>query len=176
MSEPGKTSREIHMKLKSMMPMPWDMVVFLTITTVGFGFSVQKLHYSKANRILDSAVEDQQQPNEEEVVSSGPGGQILDLGCLEQKLGRERVTGQEGSIRIKGKFCNLTKKEMRAFEGVKIKNMTNGYEGTIFFHGLDSSFVTDHMVLESGKNLIQVEWRESPKVDPKQYLTEVFIK
>jgi hypothetical protein len=159
------------MKFPSKLPMPWDMMVFLTITTVGFGFSVQQLQHSKINRILDT-VSGENSP----ILISNAGGQVLDLGCLERKLSRERVTGQDSSIRIKGKFCRLSRKAMQVFEGVKIKNLTNGYEGTIFFQGLDSSFVTDHMVLETGKNLIQVEWRESPKVAAREYVTEVDIK
>jgi hypothetical protein len=51
--------------------------------------------------------------------------------------------------------------------------MTNGAEGTIFFHGFDASFVTDPVALQPGKNLIQLEWRATSDAPAHSFTAEV---
>jgi hypothetical protein len=86
------------------------------------------------------------------------------------------VTSQEGSIRLKGELCHLSSKRMRGFDGMTVKNLTTGYEGTIFFKGYSSAFVTDFLSLTTGRNLIQVEWRDAPGDAPKVFIAEVYEK
>lgn len=163
------------MKTPAFLSMPWDMVVFLTITTVGFGFSVQKLTSAEVSQ--DRSVAMAMAADGFTAPSSLSGhGQTLDLGCVERKIGRDRANSVEGAIRIRGKFCHLTRKAMKGFDGVRVRNLTNGYEGTIFFHGADSGFTTDFVVLQSGKNLIQVEWKDSPTASLREYQAEVYEK
>lgn len=159
-------------------PVPWDMVVFLTITTTGFVFSVQKMRYPmSAVRETASLVNVAALEEEPTVVAPAVNeSQMIDLGCLERKLARDHVSAPDKTVRLKGKFCHLSRRAMRAFDGMKVKNLTNGYEGTVFFHGTDSAFVSDELVLQSGKNLIQVEWRESHNSVARNYVTEVFQK
>jgi len=161
------------MKTPAYFTMPWDMVVFLTITSVGFGFSVQKLRQPKFNESFQIT----QTAGAEATGGVDAAGQItVDLGCLERKVSRERITSQDGAIRIKGRFCHMTSKAMRAFDGMRVRNTSNGSEGTIFFQGFDGSFVTDYVTLKSGKNIIEVEWREAQGATPKQYVAEVLNK
>ena len=156
------------MKTPAFMSMPWDMVVFLTITTAGFGFSVQKLRSSEIQN--ERAVAS--------VVDAGQTGtgQTLDFGCVERKLGHDRVNSQDGAIRVRGKFCHLTRQAMKSFDTMRVRNLTNGYEGTIFFHGYENAFSTDYVVLQTGKNLIQVEWRDTPRSEIRESQAEVFQK
>ena len=158
------------MKLGPFGPMPWDLVVFLTITSVGFGFSLQKVISPRASSFV--TLGDDTSPNAGGVVFN----QTLDLGCIERKSNHERITAEEGSIRLRGQLCHLDKKQMRAFDGMRVKNLTTGSEGTIFFKGRESAFVTDYLVLTAGTNLIQVEWKETATSPARTLLTEVYEK
>ncbi len=149
--------------------MPWDTVVFLTITTVGFGFSLQRLSHPQSVQAV---------PFQEESAALIQQGSefrgVFDLGCLDSEGAKQRITNPESTIRMRGKFCRLSSKDMHAFDGVTVKNLTNGFEGTIFFRGFNSAFTTDYVVLVPGKNIIQLEWRESAKAEPRTYIAEVF--
>ena len=161
------------MKVGPVSPMPWDMVVFLTITTAGFGFSVKKvMNHTVAHPV---AAEESSEASVE-VIPGQSSSKTLDLGCLESRLRGERVTSQDGAIRLRGKICHMGRMEMKQFDGMTVKNLSNGYEGTIFLQGYDNSFVSDFVVLQSGKNEIQLEWRESKTAPPQALVTEVFEK
>lgn len=162
------------MRSPKLFSMPWDMVVFLSITGVGFGFSMQKLRStpvgepdSESSKTIQSSID----PD-----SSRAELSLLDLGCVENKLNREKVTSHAGQVRLKGKFCSLNNRNMRNFGGVRVRNLTTGREGTIFLRGHDTVFVTDSLGLEPGRNEIQVEWRSSPNAAPKELIAEVYDK
>jgi len=156
--------------MKIMPKVPWDLTVFLTISTVGFGYSVQKM----ANRDVGSSLNFRSLTSSAES-GDGSGAHSFDLGCLEQRS-HEPITSEQGSIRLRGQFCQFTRRDMKAFEGVRVKNLTNGFEGTIFFHGDDASFVTDSVTLERGRNFIQLEWRAKADSPPKLFVAEVVQK
>lgn len=162
------------MRSPKVFSMPWDMVVFLSITGVGFGFSMQKLKPFEVQ---------EPQPNQSSVVrgsfeqdTSSQSGTLLDLGCVEQKLSREKVTSHLGQIRVKGRFCSLSTKAMRNFGGVSVKNLTTGKEGTIFLRGLESVFVTDALSLTTGRNEIRIEWKAEPDAAAKELIAEIYEK
>lgn len=138
----------------SMPKVPWDLAVFLTVTTVGFGYSVQ--------RVVQRDVTSIRLPIEADSVGELQNASVhssFDLGCLEQRAANGKFNAEQGAIRLRGKFCQLTRAQMRSFEGLRVKNLSTGEEGTIFFHGFDASFVTDSVALQPGRNLIQLEWR-----------------
>jgi len=154
------------MKFGSLGPMPWDMVVFFSITTVGFGFSVK--------RIMNPSYEPAATRSYERAVAQ-ESSRTLDLGCVERKL-RSAVTSEDGSVRLRGQLCNLTTSQMKEFGNLRVKNLSTGVEGTVFIQGNDNSFVTDFLKLQSGKNTIQLEWRESKSSAPRVYVAEVLEK
>jgi hypothetical protein len=94
------------------------------------------------------------------------------LGCLEQRPSRH-ITSDQASVRLRGKFCRITHHDMKSVEGVRVRNLTNGFEGTIFFHGNDASFVTDALKLEPGRNFIQLEWRALAGAPSNIYTAEI---
>jgi hypothetical protein len=150
---------------------PWDLAVFLTITTVGFGYSVQRMAHreTQSNVRFGRALKEA----ETSLDVAGVGRQSIDLGCLEQRSTHQHIMSDQGSIRLRGKFCRFTHRDMKQFEGVRVKNLTNGFEGTIFFHGYDATFVTDSVTLEPGRNLIQLEWRANASSPARVYTAEV---
>ncbi len=156
------------MKYVPRMPIPWDMVVFLTITTAGFGFSVHRV--LDENKLAVAA--DRQISFESPTSDAVPA--TADLGCLERSLPTQRLKSEAGTIRMRGRFCHLSSRAMRSFDGIQIRNLTNGFEGTVFFQGYDASFVTDYVVLKPGRNEIQIEWRESANKPVRKILAEVF--
>lgn len=155
------------------LPMPWDIAVFLTAASIGLGISVQTfIERDNTARIrLPSSVEARadQPPSSSE---SFPN-QTIDLGCLEHHQRSKKFQSQEGALRIRGRFCQISRRAMKRFDGIWIRNMTNGYESTIIFHGDDASFVTDYLVLQSGENFIEIEWRSEPGAPTKKILAEV---
>lgn len=162
------------MKMGPISPVPWDMVVIMTITIAGFGFSVQRVMHPERVALSVSMTQGKGSGGG----ATGPSipSQTLDVGCLEDKMSRDRVSSQDGAIRLKGVLCHLDRRHMRGFDGMTVKNLTTGYEGTIFFKGYGNAFVTDFLALASGRNLIQVEWRESPTTRSRVYTAEVFEK
>lgn len=161
------------MKSPKLVSMPWDMVVFLSITAVGFGFSVQKLRSIPMRQPArdTSVVHGSLKPDVPVADDS-----LFDLGCVEEKLSHERVTSHVGEVRFKGKFCSIPTKAMKNFGGVRVKNLTTGKEGTIFLRGLESMFVTDTLVIGAGRNEIQIEWRSEPDSAPKKLIAEIYGK
>ncbi len=151
------------MKFGAPGPVPWDMVVFFTITTVGFGYSVKRIMnpiYAPSSAHFRSYETSAETPSA-----------TLDLGCVEQKI-REAVTAEDGVIRLRGKICKLTPDQLKEFGNLRVTNISTGSEGTVIFQGYDNSFVTDPLVLRRGKNLIQVEWHAS-KSSRRTYVAEV---
>ena len=151
-------------------PLPWDIVVFVTITTVGFGFSVQHLmngRNSPLSRppIFASAKAEQRGPD------SFSAGTTLNLGCLEQKLSSQRVETMESVIRIRGKFCLAGVGKAGSEAEVNVVNSSTGYQGTVFFQ--KDVFVTDFLVIEPGVNLIRVEWKTSSASPSQTFTAEV---
>jgi hypothetical protein len=155
------------MKHVPRLPIPWDMVVFLTITTAGFGYSVQKL-VSENSLGVSSTVS-------RETASAPLAGKsaTADLGCVESSLPKRKMRSEMGSIRLRGKFCQLSSRTLKNFEGVLVRNRTNGFEGTVFFREQDASFVTDFMVLSHGTNEIEIEWRDPLVAEPRRIFAEV---
>jgi hypothetical protein len=156
------------MKYVPRMPIPWDMVVFLTITTAGFGYSVNRLVDDSKSMGLEREIASFRSNNED------LSKMTADLGCLERSLPTQKHSSDAGTIRLRGKFCHLSARAMRAFDGVQIKNLTNGFEGTVFLQGNDASFVTDYVVLSHGRNQIEIAWRESRGAPERRVTAEVY--
>lgn len=158
------------MKYVPRMPIPWDMVVFLTITTAGFGLSVNKLFNGarlglpETERKLASTERKLRVPR------------VADLGCLERSLPRQQHESDVGTIRIRGQLCHLSSRRIRSVEGIVVRNLTNGFEGTVFLRGGDASFVTDFVILEPGRNEIEIQWRDTADHPARRILAEVFDK
>ena len=161
------------MKSPKMVSMPWDMVVFLSITAVGFGFSVQKL---KTNPLRQPARDINVVHGSLKPDVASHDESLFDLGCVEEKLSREKVTSHVGEIRFKGRFCQISTKAMKNFGGVRVRNLTTGKEGTIFLRGLESMFVTDALLIGAGRNEIQIEWRSDPDAQAKTLIAEIYGK
>lgn len=156
------------MKAGPKVPMPWDVAIFFSIATLGLGYSVQRV---AKNAIAPSAVRALAEDTESSSASSGH--KTLDLGCVRKKLLRERLTLDAGELRLKGRFCHLTKSAMAAFQGISVKNLTTAQEATIFFEADDTTFGTDFIPLVRGRNLIRVEWRESLAEEPRVFVAEI---
>ncbi len=156
------------MKYVPRIPIPWDMVVFLAITTAGFGYSVHRL-FNDTGLSLES-----DQTRRIQSISAVSVPTTADLGCLERSLPTQRLDAQSGTIRLRGRFCHLSKRAMQSFDGVQITNLTNGFEGTVVFQGYEASFVSDFVVLVPGRNEIQIEWREKSGAPARRILAEVF--
>lgn len=148
-------------------PVPWDIFVFLAITGLGFAFSVQRYVQShelgEAPTRMLALKHDVQRPN----------SPTLELGCLEKALLTERRTGVERQFRLAGQFCHLTKADMKRFGGLRVRNLTTGQEGTVFFHGFDNSFLTDTLSLAEGTNKIRLQWRETDGSPMRELTAEV---
>lgn len=152
--------------------LPWDMVVFLSITTIGLGVSFKRLAYPGK---FAEASQVQSVEREIDLVKTDSLG-VVDLGCLDRKAGNERLTFEGANIRFKGKFCNLTRTQLKVFDGIRVKNLSNGFEGTVFFQGSGAHFVSDFINLQRGKNVVQLQWKESKNAETETLLAEVFEK
>lgn len=152
--------------------LPWDMIVFLTITTTGLGVSFNRLAYP--GKIVEAAEMQSLEMGLETLPPDALG--VLDLGCLDRKSGKERLTFEGSSIRLKGKFCNLTRHQLRVFNGIRVKNSSTGSEGTVFFQGTGANFVSDFIKLQQGKNLVELQWKESKTAEVKTLVAEIFEK
>lgn len=150
------------MKFGTIGPVPWDMVVFLTLTSLGFGYSVQKV--MNPEREIAGA------STRADPTDISP---TVDLGCLERRL-KESLSADNGSVKLRGRFCAAPSAREDRVAGVRVKNLSTGMEGTVFFRPRDASFVTDLMPLRSGKNIIQIEWTAENGQRPRQYLAEVW--
>lgn len=157
-------------------PMPWDLFVFLTLTTVGFGFSVKRVMYSqKADSVSEASVA------EVEMVygrapSDVPRSHIIDLGCVDRREVQDRLTATSPSatIRIRARLCDI--KQRREQGGVRVINVSNGTEGTIFFQGKDTSFITNDVILKRGKNDLRLAWKNIAESTDHEYSIEVYQK
>lgn len=150
-------------------PVPWDILVFIAITGMGFAFSVQRYTQShdvgKAPyRLTTSETKPRRTPP------------TLELGCLEKALLSKRRTSQNREMRFSGQFCHLTKTDMRQFGGLSVRNLTTGQESTIFLHGDDNTFLTDTLILSEGANRIRLEWRETAKSTPRELTAEILAQ
>lgn len=154
--------------------MPWDIFVFLTITSVGFGFSIRSLLHPEVAQVQTGSLRIVTAESAGENLSMTAAA-VADLGCLEGSV-LKRFTGIDGGVRIKGRLCSSSRKGWKNPEGIKVKNVTNGFEGTVFFREKDSSFTTDYLVLRAGRNAIQVEWEEPRTGKMQVAITEVFQK
>ncbi len=141
-------------------------MVFLAITGMGFAFSVQR--YVQSHELGETPTRLLALKHE-----ARPTSPTLELGCLEKALLTERRSGVDKNLRIAGQFCHLSKKDMRSFGGLRVKNLTTGQEGTIFFHGDENSFLTDTLALADGANKIRLEWRESSGAPLRELTAEI---
>lgn len=157
------------MKFIPKMPVPWDMVVFLTITSVGFGFSVHRLVNNPA-----TAVNSSREIAATTTSLADTKQHLVELGCLERRLGGEKFNTVKNTVRLRGRFCNISRRAMRSFQGMRVMNLSTGFEGTTFLQGREPAFVTDDVALQKGKNLIQIEWRESANNSAKTWTAEIY--
>ena len=160
------------MKYAPFGPVPWDLMVFLSITMTGLGISVNRLSNLDRNSSVVMTQSDEPQSSTEGR-SSQP---VVDLGCLDRRPASTWLTSEHKTVRFKGRFCNLTRAEMKEFQSIRMKNLSSGDDGLVFMQGQTSQFVTDIMDLSPGKNLIQIEWQESSQSKPKMVMAEVYDK
>lgn len=147
---------------------PWDIAVFLTITIFGFVVSVTKIINPEGRGIL--SLEAEAKP----AAYSNAASNVLDVGCLKEDIHLSKKIVSDNFVRIKGKLCHLNGREYKNFEGIRIKNISNGYEGTIFFQDKGKGFVSDHIALQGGKNQIEIEWKDSKDSESKKIITDVY--
>ncbi|MBY0370021.1 hypothetical protein K2X33_05000 [bacterium] len=139
------------MKYVPRMPVPWDMVVFLTITIVGLGYSVHRL---VAQIPLDKPARTLASPKK-----AMPN--TADLGCVEAGMAPPQWESESGTLRFRGRFCELEGIVDSSVPDVQVRNLTNGFEGTVFVQGAEAGFVTDYVMLERGRNKIEIEWSDA---------------
>lgn len=149
------------MKFLSKMPLPWDIVIFLTVSSIGFAFSVSQM----TERKLAATSESREM---HETI-----GGSLDLGCVDRLADSPRWTDSAENIRLKGKFCHLSRAAIRHVEIVGIRNTTNGSDGTAFLQPQGSGFFTDYIALVKGRNLIQIEWKDNAKAGARMVTAEI---
>ena len=160
----------VDMKTHPKLPLPWDILVFLTVTTAGLGFTVK-------NSISSSPTDFSAKVNS---ISDSPAfassGAVYDLGCIERRV-KESITLSRGSLRLRGKFCDSRFSKREPAATLRLRNLTNGTEGTVFFQGDPQSFITDRVQLAPGKkNIIQIEWNTSGLPRSNVFVAEVFDK
>jgi hypothetical protein len=153
---------------------PWDIAVFLTITIFGFVISVAKIINPEGRGILFAATERTLSSENEPAVYSKFNSNILDIGCLKENIKIDKKYVTQDFVRVKGKLCKLTAREYKNFDGIRIKNISNGYEGTVFYQGAGNGFVSDHIALQGGKNEIEIEWKDPRSLEYKKVRTDVF--
>lgn len=148
------------------------MVVFLTITTVGFGLSIKRFAHPGSLRTVASVEMNEFQETSSAATHAGIGS--VEVGCLDRSGGIHGLESSLAAIRIKGRFCDLPKDESKAaLSSVRIKNISTSQESMIFISGNDG-FVTDGMPLKSGKNVVTLEWKYNDV--EKQLRTEIIGK
>jgi len=147
-------------------PLAWDTVVFLLISVMGFILSVNKLVHREISLGQEAIAITP--------IEGGLSESTLNLGCLEQTPKISPQKTEFGSIRFKGALCERRKsRHSKKLEVVSVKNITNGYEGTIFLRDADTAFVTDYMILSRGMNKIQIQWQPTGHLKPTEILTEI---
>jgi hypothetical protein len=167
------------MKFFPKAPISWDLMVFFGMTSLALGFSLNEL---KKSGLENLGIDRELAAYTENLATEDDGGGIyrevalLEVGCLDRKSGTDRVFLDGGKVRLRGSFCNLGRKEQGKVQGLKIRNLSSGIDGTVFFHGGTFSFTTDALALVQGKNAIQLEWTDSTTDETKSYLTEIFEK
>ena len=154
---------------------PWDMLVFLLMTTVGFAVAVHRISTqpTSENRILTELVAKSGVEEGAIGVQESDEETLLDLGCVGTHATlHEKIPKNQGSIRVKGRFCSYPP-TARGLAAVQIVNASTGYKGTVILRGADNSFVSDYLVLRRGKNLIQLEWSDSKSAPPRMAQAEL---
>lgn len=147
-------------------PFPWDTAIALIITIVGFGYTIQ--NFSRKHFLTHA------RPLAEEVAyAEGLSPQTLDLGCIEDRAMMERVLRDGGPIRVKGRLCRLGSANTTGIDNIRVKNLSNGHEATVYFQGDYSSFITDFINLDTGKNSLEVRWRETQGKPLRAFVAEV---
>lgn len=149
----------------------WQILIILFSLAIGISFTLERyLNPSPRGPASESLLgQDPSQP----VVSEHP--EIIDLGCLDSKNATPKALASTGSlVRIQAQVCQENASVPPELSEVKITNVSNGYEGTVFYHGEQSrSFTSDYMVLKSGKNKIQLQWRTKDAPKPSNLTTEI---
>jgi hypothetical protein len=135
-------------------PVPWDILVFVALTGIGFTFSVQKYVQSRDLAAASKHAFDEGAP-------SRTVGRALDLGCLEKQFLTDHHRTFDRELRLSGQFCHLSQAEMQRFGGLRVRNLTTGEDGVIFFQGDGTKFSTGSLTLSEGENRIRLEWRDS---------------
>ena len=153
------------------MPMPWDLFVIFTVTSASFGISIYKIAYQPISPAAPTVWQDSQSSAERKL-SARVQSETLDLGCVERKLRQKTVT-YRNSVRVKGKFCNLSRSASKEFGRITIRNLTTAAEGTVSFSSSGANFVSEGVSLARGRNLIEVEWTEYEGAPYKSYVAEV---
>ncbi|MBI4402657.1 MAG: hypothetical protein HY537_00760 [Deltaproteobacteria bacterium] len=156
--------------------MPWDLFVFLTITTAGFAYSIQSLLHPEKSNVGTPYFQVLTQVRATEFAANQPVSAVANLGCLEPNMVR-RVTSADGTIRLKGRVCFVEGTgEVSHSQDIRVKNLANNFEGTVFFRPKDGSFTTDLVVLQSGKNHIEIGWKNPASGGIELARMEVFLK
>ena len=154
-------------------------MVFFGMTSLALGFSLNELKKSGVGQLgidRELAAYTDTLTQEDEGMVAYREVALLEVGCLDRKSGTDRVFLDGGRVRLRGSFCNLGRKESGRVQSLRIRNLSSGVEGTVFFHGATFSFTTDALALVRGKNAVQLEWTDSSSDETKSYLTEIFEK
>lgn len=134
----------------------------------GLGISVN--HLSKTDKLAVQAIASDTNYSES---TGGSATNVIDMGCLDRRPSSARFESPQKSVRFKGRFCNVTRAELKTFEGVWLKNLSSGEEGTVFLQGTNGSFTTDLVTLNAGKNVVQLEWKGPAGAKPRMVIAEV---
>lgn len=164
--------------------MPWDIIVFVSITTVGFGFAVKRMssadnHASVSleqafNQNSYSSIEQRNaivKPNAQAV------GEVFDLGCVDDKESlRKRLRSLSTSIRMKGQFCGSANRHIDSTHGIGVTNISTDISGMVYLQSGGDKFITEPVTLRSGTNSIKVHWKSAKTKEEHNFVTEVYSR
>jgi len=145
-------------------PLPWDIIVLLTITMVGFGLSVKKVR-SYVSIVKETTSSYGLTSNNisrniaTNYTSSRPADStsfLVDLGCIDKKENVE-VESLLETIRIKVGFCSNNS----PIKEISIFNETTSQSSSVVFLGPNNTFMSDYITLNKGRNKIRIGWMDS---------------
>jgi len=162
--------------MRPVAPMPWDLFVFLSLTAGGFAFTVHSVLYPKAQSVsVSSPLKGIHRISPSESAVLEKRVRTIDIGCLERKSIRERLSEGDEWVRIKGSLCTDRTSEPAPYDEISISNLTNGEVGTVFFRERGRSFSTDYLLLDKGRNVISIQWiPKSASLTPVSLAAEIF--
>ena len=151
--------------------LPWDFIVFITVISLGLGFSIQTI-YSNDRTDLKSASNSTDRNLADAESSKAPAADTIDLGCLESRA-PQVIPSEVVHVRLKGKLCRTRIGRAKRPE-ISVTNATSGEVVTLFYSA--TGFVTDVVELRRGSNRIELVWNDKPGEKARTYATEIYQK